>query len=186
MWTLINDLGIDGSWLPAFVSLILIPALYVALAIDVHKEYGDVVRISIDAKEVITQHEKSKLLDEVTDKLKVFDLEWWLVGAFGVLMAALMFSGHLADWSLATKAAPTSPMAVYTCHQAAQASLLCVVEPSKAASPVRVAMSIYATFVGLLVAFRFGWARLRLAQDLKQYYAFHYSAIPRDARKRSS
>jgi hypothetical protein len=187
MWTLLNSLGLDGNWLPALVSLVLIPSLYIVLAIDVHKEYGDLIRTSVDKGEVGTAFDKNRLYEETAEKLRVFDLEWWLVGSFGVLIVAIMSSGYLTEWSHFAAASQASAVATtFKCQTASTAQLLCVVEPSASSSPVRTAMSLYATMIGLLVGFRLGWARLKLAQDLKHYYITHHrTRRPRGRRERA-
>jgi hypothetical protein len=170
MWSLLNGLGLNGSWLPLLVSLVLIPSLYILLAIDVHKEYGEAVREVARAQTIRPLQRSLALRVELTQDLRVFELEWWLVGAFGALIVAIMASGYLVDWSDAKNVSHQVVETSYSCHTTAGKNLLCTVEPVKVSAPIQVAMSLYATLVGVAVGFRFGWARVRFAQDLTKYY----------------
>ena len=76
----------------------------------------------------------------------MFELDAWLVGAFGVLVASILGCGYLVPGSAAGGATAD-------------------------VGPVRAAMSLYATVVALAVALRLSWARLALTKDITRFYA---------------
>jgi hypothetical protein len=178
--SLLAVLGLDGSWLPILVGLVIIPVLYIVLAIDAHKDYGDALSKVTTPTDPIATCKRAVLRKVVDDALTVFDLEWWIVAAFGILVAAIIGSGYLTDWSQTLRPAPIGTVAaqqktpskagLYLCNKGTGGAISCAALDEGTSASVRAAMSLYATLIGLLMGFRLGWARLRLAQDLKRYY----------------
>lgn len=190
---IIVALGLDGSWLPILVTLVVVPTLYIILAVDVHKEYGDLVLKATDTNYTATPKEGAIFLEKVNVELKIFNLEWWIVAAFGVLISAIIGASYMTDWSQMEDrfSPPTasiqtgSPPAVtgpysatagtYNCRIASGGAISCWPLRLEPGTGIRAAMSLYATFIGLVVGFKLGWARLKLAKDLKRYYLLRSS-----------
>jgi predicted nucleic acid-binding Zn ribbon protein len=183
--SVLTALGLGGGWLPILVSLVVVPTLYVILALSAHKEYGEVIRKAVDRDEVVTPEEKRILLDDVSERLRIFDLDWWIIAAFGILIAAIIGSGYLSEWAPIAPIHAQTGIATYRCGVSG-GHVLCADLLPDPASRVRATMSLYATLVGLVIAFRLGWARVKLAQDFKHYYVYHLSALRENPLRRSA
>lgn len=77
----------------------------------------------------------------------MFELEWWVVAAFAVLVASILAGGYLAD--LFKNREHWSATDVNIVH---------------------VSMAVYATVVSAAIGLRFGWARLELSRRIAKFY----------------
>ena len=144
----ISLLGLDTNWLPALIGLIGLPILYTTLAIDAHRDY-----LAFREKLKGNAEDKRRQLTRASDLLQVFQLEWWVIGAFGVLLFTIMACGLLPVASGSADAASVD---------AATRS------PSVNHGGIRPIMSLYGTLLGLAVGFRLLWARLELVRYVTQ------------------
>jgi hypothetical protein len=130
------------------------------LAIEVHKEFGDIARSIVEGSKDKLSQQKRALLKNIKPRLEIFDLDWWIVAAFGVLMVVIMASGYLGSLSNLVKNAPLG----CSCQLTSSGLASC---DTSSADQVRLAMSLYATLIGLLIGFKIGWARLKIARGLR-------------------
>lgn len=138
------SVGLGAYLLPTITCLIALPILYIYLSIDAHRDCAASVQAIAGKPEDRRQAEK--LAELMRIDLEIFNLEWWILAAFAVLIASIMAIGQFA-------AMPHS-----VCPDGSQ-------QPSV----VQVSMSVYATLIGLMVAFRLGWARMTIAKKLHTY-----------------
>ncbi|PWT80593.1 MAG: hypothetical protein C5B44_05180 [Acidobacteria bacterium] len=155
----LNFLGLDAHWLSLIVGLIVIPSIYISFALDVQKEYGELIRVAIEKRWVLTKEETVDLHDEVETRISFFQLDWWVIGAIGVLMFAIAACGELAQFSTYIVRVPIG-------HHSD------TIQNTEMLKGVHQGIFIYTIAVGLLIIFRIAWARLSLARALRQYYKF--------------
>lgn len=75
------------------VGLLLLPALYLKEAADVHREVGSALRDARDRK----GRRARKLRKRVRRALRVFELEWWLLAAIVIFLIAVFQLSSLAE-----------------------------------------------------------------------------------------
>ena len=143
-----------ANWPPALIGLIGIPVLYTILAVQTHRDYAELVK---DAREAgLSPKQMARLIAYIEDRIQVFQLKWWVVAAFGILLFAIMGSGAIPGLErppVSAEVAETACSGLFN------------------ECPVRSGMAAYGTLFGLAVGYRLIWARLMLAKDIKNYYA---------------
>lgn len=139
MWTWLAAYGVSSSLL---ILLIGMPAVYYLLAFDAHKDFSDTLA---------NMHKNSVVLDaEAVDSYKAggrdmldsFELEWWIILAFAILISSVLISGYVIP----------------------ARSSQCLTDAAKAGEclDLKSGMALYAAMIGLAVAFRLAWIRLSL------------------------
>ncbi len=156
-------LGLEANWVPALIGLIGLPLLYASLATEVHRDYAELVR---DAKSdtSLTEAEMRSLTNYIERRMQAFELDWWVVGAFGVLLFTIMICGNIEDLCqlpIDQGAAAADAMR----HEWG----LCSRSFNEKA--VRATMAVYGTVFAIFIGFRLIWARVELAKEAKSYYA---------------
>ncbi len=163
MFDLIQVFGQGSEWIPVIVAFVALPGLYIVLAIDVHKDYAELVKLRITANRKFRLPQAMSLLKNIETKLYIFELDWWVVAATGVLLVAITSLGELVQFSSLAPACQLKP--VVSCAP------LC----NSIADPYCVKMlsilRLYCVVVALLLSFRIGWARIAAAKDLRSLYA---------------
>jgi len=166
----LSSMGLDGAWLPILVALLAVPTQYVLLGMSAHQEFREVAAALADKRGRLKARERADLDERAGGCLRIFELDWWIVGAFGILVTIIILSGHLSDWSKIASGTSNTAVEGYRCVASALQTLTCSLSPKEVPSGINNVMSLYATFVSLLIGFRLGWARLQLAKELGQYY----------------
>lgn len=152
-------LGLETNWLPTLLGLIGLPILYANLATEVHRDYTSLVKDAGEGTRGLLEAEMAELVGYIERRLQVFQLDWWVVGAFGVLLFAFMSCGNV---QALCPPVPTADGSVPTWS-------VCSADFNE--KPVKAAMSIYTSLFAILIAFRLIWARVELASEAKSYYA---------------
>jgi hypothetical protein len=158
MFEAFETMGLETAWLPLLVALVGLPVLYINLAMDAFKDYGELVKgitgesdrapVAATTTAVQSISESDSALETIRDELRIFDLDWWVVAALGVLLFAMVCAANLPASATITKA----------CSSSDQGDV------------VKGLMSLYATGFGLLVGFRLVWARLAIARSIRMYH----------------
>ncbi len=158
----IRAFGQGGEWVPLVVAFVALPGLYMFLAIDVHKDYTELIKSRVSAGEHMRGLPVADLLMRVREQLYIFELEWWVVAATGVLLFAIASLSDLFQYSnlLSICRIPTS------CQ-----STGCIPKPSDDCLRFLSILRLYCVSVGLLLSFRIAWARIAAAKELKVLYA---------------
>jgi len=170
LFAFLSNMGLDGAWLPLLVALVAVPTQYVLLGMGAHQEFREVVGSIAIEQGVLSVRERYNLASEAASNLRIFELDWWIVSAFAILVTMIIASGYLGDWTKVASAAPAAAANSYRCTAQTVDRLICSSLAGETTSNVKKAMSLYATVVSLLVGFRLGWARLQLAKQLSGYY----------------
>ena len=147
MWTWLAAYGGSSSFLILFIGL---PAIYYLLAYDAHKDFSDTLS-NMHKNGVLTDPDSvAKYEAGGRDMLQAFELEWWIIIAFAILVSSILVSGYAIPTSSVTDAAALSEQ--------------CTIEKAKAGEclDMKSSMALYAAMIGLLVAFRLAWIRLSL------------------------
>lgn len=139
-------------WLPLILVFAALPTIYYSLAVDVHKDYAELIKNAPDGANF------SSISDEIDLDLHIFDLDWWIVLAIAALFLGLFQMGDLVQSSRALEG--MGP------------------ERAGAIIHVRSVLVAYATAVGCIVAFVIAWARLNAARRLRCYYMRYRTAMP--------
>ena len=141
---LLSYLG-QYSWLPLLLVFVALPVLYVTLAIDVHKEYAELIKSAPKDFEIRT------IESDIELDLHLFELDWWIVLAVALLFVGLFQMGDMAQAS----------------------SFLEAIGPQRAAAADQVKSILigYVACLGIVIAFMVGWARLNAARRLRSYYS---------------
>lgn len=159
-------------WIPVLLVFVVLPYLYCTLAIDVHKDYADLVKSA-----PVNFRFEGPTVEHIENDLHIFDLDWWIVIAITTLFVGLFSLGTLANTSsnfLSTKvdnpvaASPGTEGPQWA--QVTRASQCRTNQVSDEHVFVRSMLVAYATLVGLLLSFLLVWARLRAARRLRTYY----------------
>lgn len=147
----IEAFGAGSAWVPIVIAFGALPALYVILAIDVHKDYAELIKIQITDQEKLGTINTTILLKRIEDELYVFELDWWVIAATGVLLVAIASLGDLAPLSDQFKA--------------------CARPASHDCDGIQSILRLYCVIVGLMLSFRIAWARIGAAKQLRVLYA---------------
>lgn len=161
MMNWVGFLGLTGYWLSVAVALLFIPSLYLFFSLDVHKEYGDIVRSAIEKGYVKSKKEKDNLLKEVDEKVAFFKLEWWIIAAFGVLMIIIIAGGEM----IADLSAPSDQKG--ECFSVASGGTTSETSHNR---QIHNGIIVYANAVGFFIGFRIAWERLKLAREARELY----------------
>ena len=137
--------GLGAYLLPTITCLVALPSLYIYLSIDAHRDCAAAVQAILEKGE--DRASAQKLAERMESDLEIFDLEWWILAAFAVMIAGIMAIGHVA--ALPRAACP---------------------DGTEQISVIQAAMSVYATLIGLAVAFRLGWARMTIARNMRAHW----------------
>lgn len=156
MLSALATMGLETAWLPLLVALVGLPALYINLAMDAFKDYCELIKsipaaagpAAIAPADTPCPPHCDRILDAVRDELKIFDLDWWVVAALGVLLFAMICAANL----------PNATTIVESCSPDGQGNI------------IKAWMSLYATGFGLLMGFRLVWARLNIARGIRMYH----------------
>jgi len=170
LFSFVSSMGLGTAWLPILVALLGVPTQYVLLGMSAHQEFRSVVGKVFESEGISSVRKRDELVHEITSSLRIFELDWWIVGAFGILITTIIASGYLSEWAVIAPAEPVLTPSAYRCIGEAVDRLSCVPVAASPSSSVKAAMSLYATMVSLLIGFRLGWARLQLARELSRYY----------------
>ncbi len=162
MWNWLSVYGVGTSF---FVLLIGLPALYYFLAMDAHRELTDSVGWLLK-ENLLSKSHLERLEAETQDELSVFELDWWIVLAFGVLVASILAAGVLLD-HLTTGAVDVTH-AANAITVFVNPTILPDGQPPLR-SEFRNAMALYAASIGLIVAFRLAWVRLALSRRVSSF-----------------
>jgi hypothetical protein len=158
----LQAIGLDTAWVPLVVALIGLPTLYINLAMDAFKEYGELSK-AFTAESYNHSEEVKLAFSQIEYDLQVFDVEWWVVGALGVLVFAMIGAASL----------PHAAAVPATGSGQVQAEA------------VKTWMSLYATGFTLLVGFRLVWARLAIARGANMLHAAKRRRSMRRTRRRA-
>lgn len=145
-----------AAWLPLVVVLVVLPGLYAILAVDVHKDYAELLKFRIASPDKFRHPSVDVLKRKIDDALYVFELDWWVVVATGVLLVAIASLGELVTISN-----------LVVCKDGESK----VAECAKLSSVLR----LYCIAVALLLSFRISWARIVAAKHLRMLYASIHS-----------
>jgi hypothetical protein len=156
---LIKFLSLTGPWVPFAIGFVGLPVLYMLLALDVHKDFSDSKTL-----QDMNLHSGTHMPD-IQALLHVFNLEWWVILAIGIMLAGVLNLPELASISKHFSAACPST------DQLVQLGNLQVC-PANAVEPAtvggcRMARGILLLFgigVSLGLAFFFGWSRVSTAR----------------------
>ncbi len=163
----------EFAWIPIVLVFLVLPYLYCVLAIDVHKEYAELVK-SAPESFVFTD----ATIGEIQDDLHIFDLDWWLIAAIAALFVGLFSLGTLASKSASLPSpldAANSVSTSVSAHEGAK-SFACTSGGGAAAAQcneravVNSMLVGYATLVGLLLSFLLMWGKVRAVRRLRTYY----------------
>ena len=141
------------------------------LAIDVHKEYADLVKAAAGTSIRNNDHEFANLMTRIEDGVYLFELNWWVV-----VLAAILFLGilNLGTFVQMSRHLSESCKALSTLEASKTKTMVAPVSTSEnKANSCRTASTIVNIF-GLIVAlgacFYLGWARMLAARDLREFY----------------
>jgi hypothetical protein len=167
---LVRQFAAGGGWVPLVLAFGVLPYVYVAFAIEVHKEYADFTKTLFASSESLEKGQVSRLLERGDAELYIFEMDWWIICAIAVLMVAIFSSAEMVEFSNLL-----SPICIAG-QDLSRGRVLSECEK------VRSVITLYGVVVTLLIGFRLAWARVVAARQLRHLYA---EALF-DMRKRSS
>jgi hypothetical protein len=163
MAPIFDTLGLEANWLPALIGLVGLPLLYANLATDVHREYSGIVKDAGESGSQLNRGEMMRLIGHIDNRTQLFQLDWWVVGAFGALLFAIMSCSDVQSLCT-TLTAPDS-----LGGRLSAPAPLC--SESFNAKALKGHIAIYGSLFAVLIGFRLIWARVELAREVKSYYA---------------
>ena len=162
----------EFGWIPFLLVFLALPYVYCLLAIDVHKDYAELVKSAPQGYIFDSQS-----LDRIQDDLHIFELDWWLILSIAMMFVGLFSLGSFASTSTffvsgvsqaASNAVLGSPPSVWTDASCVDAGHVAAVCSEKAF--VRSVLVAYATIVAVFLSFLLVWGRVRAVRRLRSYY----------------
>ena len=149
---------------PFAFAFVILPFVYFFLAADIHKEYADFAKSSIECEysdvHNRTIRDRSSVDEIIAADVEVFELDWWVIAAFAVLMTFLVALGDLAMYSALLPECRLKPPVFLPVSSSGYSE--CEI--------VRFSMYAYCLFVLLAIVWRLAWARLLALRKLRLHY----------------
>ncbi len=92
---LVQVLAEDWGALRYLAGFVLLPFLYLRDSAEVHKQYYE-ANCKLSA---LPEDERKALLESMSQRLHVFSLEWWLIGAWTVMLLSVFGLGEVVTFS---------------------------------------------------------------------------------------
>ena len=146
-WTEVARVFSTYSWASIVLVFVLLPYIYFYLAIEVHRDFADLFKSVREGFQF-----DSVTLNNMENDLHIFNIDWWLVFSIAFLLVGLFSLDTLASQS----------ESIRTGNPAITRDVLL---------RVKSLLVGYAVLVGLLLSFAVVWGRLRVARNMRSYYA---------------
>jgi hypothetical protein len=162
-----------GSILFPVLLFVILPYLYYALSMEIHKDASDLVKASIDC-DISNAERTAKIpianfLSEIESQIYLFNLRWWFV-----LSVLFVIGWVISIGEISRNASQLSE----SCR--ASSSIFSILSPPtvKDVSTKEVqicthakVMLIYPSLIVVGLLMRFLWERIEITRDLKQKYS---------------
>lgn len=163
---------LEGGIIAAVFVLIVLPYLYLNLASQVQLECTEALKAAMGRNPTWKRLKKRNFNEAIEDALHVFQVDWWFVAAFGLIMLCMFKLDLLIELSTYFKKVCVSDhsLACQIGGSNAPNSASNCPEVAVSCRSMRLVLSLYTLGIGIAFAFRLYWERVMATRKLRAYY----------------